>query len=114
MEGGGGGGIGALIGLVFFVLMIASSWIVFEKAGEPGWASLIPIYNLVVMCRIGGTSPLLILGCFIPLVNLICIFIIMNGIARAFGKNALWGIGMVLVGFIMWPLLAFTAEYEGV
>ena len=39
-----------LIALV--VLLIISGWKVFEKAGHPGWASIVPIYNMIIMCRI--------------------------------------------------------------
>ncbi|MFO0261358.1 MAG: DUF5684 domain-containing protein, partial [Planctomycetota bacterium] len=46
--------LAALILLALFALIIASLWIIFTKAGQPGWASLIPFYNLYVMLQIVG------------------------------------------------------------
>ena len=48
-DAGGMGIVGGLISLVFIVLMIASAWKIFTKAGQPGWAAIIPIYNFIVM-----------------------------------------------------------------
>jgi len=110
--------IGAIFGLImlaFVVVMIASIWKVFTKAGQPGWAAIVPIYNAVILCRIAGKSPWLILLCLIPYLGGI-IFGIMLGlaVAKAFGKSSGFGIGLALLGFIFYPVLAFgDAQYQG-
>src|SRR3954454_9955762 len=60
-----------LVGLVVVILMIAALWKVFTKAGQPGWASIIPIYNLYILCKIGGKSGWWVLLLCIPLLNIV-------------------------------------------
>ena len=55
--------------LVIYVLSVIAMWKIFTKAGKPGWASLIPIYNIIVMYQIVGLNPLLIILLFIPFIN---------------------------------------------
>lgn len=109
------GAIFGLIMLAFLVVMIASLWKVFTKAGQPGWACLVPIYNAVVLCKIAGKSPWLILLCLIPYLGGIIFGIILGiGVAKAFGQSTGYGIGLALLGFIFYPMLAFgSATYQG-
>ena len=100
--------------IVFVVLMIASMWKVFTKAGEPGWAAIVPLYNYMVMARIGGKPEWYGLLILVPCVGIIFAFIILIEVAKAFGKTAGFGIGLALLGFIFFPILAFSdAEYIG-
>lgn len=116
----GGGAAGAAFGLVFMlvwlavvVLLVASLWSVFSKAGEPGWAAIIPIYNLIVLLKIAGKPLWWFILCLIPFVNLIVFIIVAIGVARNFGKGAGFGIGLALLGFIFFPILGFgDAEYR--
>jgi hypothetical protein len=113
-EGGGGGAVILIVYLAIIVLMIASMWKVFTKAGKPGWAAIVPIYNLIVMCEIAGKPAWWVVLFLIPIVSLIASFIIMIGIANAFGKSAGFGIGLALLGFIFFPMLGFgSAQYQG-
>ena len=93
----------AVIGIVQIVAM----WKVFTKAGKPGWASIIPIYNIYVMCEIGGKEWWYILLTFIPVVNIFALFMICNGIAQKFGKGVGFTIGMVLLPPIFFMILGF-------
>jgi hypothetical protein len=79
--------------LAIVVVEIAAMWRVFTKAGYPGWAAIVPIYNAVVMCKIGGKPGwwFLILWLVIPW------FMVSIGIARAFGKGTGFGIGLALL-----------------
>ena len=97
----------SLFVLAIVLLMLASMWRVFERAGEHGWAVLVPIYNLYVLSRVAGMSPWWMLVAFIPLVNIIFLFANSFGVAQRFGKGALFGIGLVLLPFIFWPMLAW-------
>ena len=101
--------------IAFIVLMIASMWKVFEKAGQPGWAALIPFYNLYVMvCKVAQKDALWLILFFIPLVNIIAVVLVYIEVANKFGQGALFGLGLAFLGFIFFPILAFGgAEYMG-
>jgi hypothetical protein len=96
------------------VISIVSMWKIFTKAGKPGWASIIPIYNIVVLFRISGLNALLILLMFIPIVNVVMIFVLYINLAKSFGKGAGFGLGLIFLNIIFMPILAFSnAEYQG-
>ncbi|HWN70273.1 MAG TPA: DUF5684 domain-containing protein [Haliangium sp.] len=110
-----GSPLSALFGLAVAVLMIASVWKVFTKAGKPGWAALVPIYNLVVLLEIAGKPLWWFILFLIPLVNLVVAFITYTSLAERFGKGTGFGIGLMLLGFIFFPILAFgDAQYQRV
>lgn len=101
--------------VLFLVLMFASSWVVFTKAGEPGWAIFVPIYGAIVFCRICGKPWWWIFLLMLPFVNLVCIVLLYIDLAKAFGKDIGFAIGLLLLGFVFFPILAFgDAEYQGV
>lgn len=101
-----------LIYLAIIVLMIASLWKIFSKAGKPGWASIVPIYNIIVMLEIVGKPTWWIILYLIPFVNIVVGIIINIQMAKSFGKDTGFAIGMILLPFIFFPLLAFgNAQY---
>ena len=103
-----------IIGLAFIILMIVSVWKVFVKAGEPGWASIIPIYNIIVYLKIAGKPLWWIILLIIPFVNFIILILVALGLAKNFGKSGGFGIGLLLLGFIFFPILAFgDAKFVG-
>ena len=109
----GAGGL-FIVALALFVLVIAGTWKAFEKAGEPGWASIVPIYNLVVMLRMAGRETWWVILFFIPVVNLVVGIIVAVDIAAKFGQSTGFGVGPALLGFIFWPILGFgDAQYQG-
>ena len=98
------------IGFVIFV--IAGIWKAFEKANQPGWACIVPFYNFYIMAKIGGAKNWWLI--FIPIINIYIVFVIMIAIAKSFGKETGFGIGMVFLGFIFFPILGFgDATYIG-
>ena len=98
----------------FVILMIASMWIIFSKAGQPGWASIVPIYNVFVKFRICGRPAWWFLLLLVPLVNLGVWFVLCLDLARSFGKTAGYGVGLALLPFVFHPMLAFgSAQYQG-
>ena len=100
--------------IVFIVLMIAAMWKVFSKAGQPGWAALIPIFNVYVMCKVAGRSGWWLLLFLIPFVNFVIAIIVTVDISKRFGKGVGFAIGMILLPFIFWPILGFgSAQYQG-
>ena len=97
---------------VYTILIIAAWWKIFSKAGQPGWAAIIPIYNWIVWCKIVGRPAwwvLLLLICF-PI-----FFIILSiDLAKSFGKGVGFAIGLILVSIIFFPILGFgSATYQG-
>lgn len=105
----GGGAIGAVMMLVWLALIVAcvaAMWKVFTKAGQPGWAILVPFYNLYVMLKIAGRPGWWLILAFIPVVNLIFLVIPFD-IAGRFGKSGLFGLGLLFLGFIFYPILAW-------
>ncbi|MCW8897993.1 MAG: DUF5684 domain-containing protein [Flavobacteriales bacterium] len=106
--------VGIIIYLGIIVLMIASMWKIFTKAGEPGWASIVPIYNIIILCKIAGKPAWWIILFLIPLVNFIVMIIVIHNVAKAFGKGVGYTIGLLLLGIIFYPMLAFgDAKYVG-
>jgi hypothetical protein len=106
--------VSLIISLLIALLLIVAMWKVFTKAGQPGWASIIPIYNLYIWCKIVGRPWWWILLMLIPFVNFIVGIILCIDMAKSFGKGAGFGIGLALLGIIFWPILGFgSAQYQG-
>jgi hypothetical protein len=102
-------GLLGLCWLAFIILVIASLWVVFTKAGKPGWAAIVPIYNVIVMLEIVGKPMWWILLLLIPLVNIVIAIMLAIEMAKSFGKGTGFGIGLALLPFIFYPILAFGA-----
>jgi flagellar biogenesis protein FliO len=90
----------SLLILAFVLLVIISMWRVFERAGEPGWATLIPFYNMYVTTKVAGVSGWWVVAMFIPLINIIALFVVSIGVARRFDRGAGFGIGLALLPMI--------------
>jgi hypothetical protein len=105
----------AIGGLIFAVLVIAGLWAVFSKAGKPGWAAIIPFYNIYVWLKVAGRPGWWLILMFIPIVNFVISIIVSLDIAKAFGKGGAFGFFMLwLLGFIGYPILGFgSAQYRG-
>ncbi len=106
--------VSMIFGLLIALLLIVAMWKVFTKAGQPGWASIIPIYNLYIWCKIVGRPWWWILLMLIPFVNFIVAIILCIDLAKSFGKGVGFGIGLALLGIIFFPILGFgSAQYQG-
>lgn len=112
---GAGIGFGMVVFyLIFLVLTVAGMWKTFEKAGKPGWAAIIPIYNLIVLLEIVGKPMIWILWLIIPCVNIVFSIWLINLLSKSFGKSEGYTIGLILLPFIFWPILGFgDARYVG-
>ena len=110
-------GTGVLFSMIFLaamVFLIASFWKVFTKAGQPGWASIIPIYNAIVWLRIAGRPGWWIILLLIPIVGFVIAIVVSIDFAKKFGKGAGFAMGLVFLGFIFYPILAWgSAQYSG-
>src|SRR6267154_5767532 len=106
--------VSIIFGLLIALVLIVAMWKVFTKAGQPGWASIIPIYNLYIWCKIVGRPWWWILLMLIPFVNFIVCIILCIDLAKSFGKGVGFGIGLALLGIIFFPILGFgSAQYQG-
>lgn len=108
-----GVGIGfVLFMLAFTVVMIAAMWKVFTKAGKPGWAAIVPIYNLIVLLEIVRKPMWWIVMLLIPIVSLIFAILLYVELAKAFGKGGGFAAGLILLAPIFFPILGFgSAQY---
>jgi len=104
--------------LVVGLIQMVSMWIVFDKAGQPGWAAIVPIYNMWVLAELGDKPGWWGLAmCFSggipfigPIVVLVLSFMIYIGVAQAFGRGIIFGIAMALLPFVFLPILAFSGD----
>ena len=107
-------GVFMIFMLAIAVVMIASMWKVFAKAGQPGWAAIVPLYNVIVLLQIVGKPLWWIVLCLIPLVNIVIALLIFIDLAKSFGQSAGFGIGLALLGVIFFPILGFgSSRYLG-
>ncbi len=106
--------IGGLIGLVVGIVELVAMWKIFVKAGKPGWAVLIPIYNLYIMLEIVGRPWWYLLLFIVPLANVVVAIMLMFDLAKSFGKGTGFGFGLLLLGPIFILILGFgKAQYVG-
>lgn len=99
---------------IIIVAGIAGMWKTFEKAGHPGWAAIVPIYNIYILTKVADKPAWYIALFFIPLVNFVAIILLYHGVSKNFGKGAGFTVGLVFLNFIFFPILGFgDAEYLG-
>ena len=100
-----------LIPPVLLVVIIASLWRVFTKAGQPGWGALIPFYNMYILLKIVGRPGWWMALLFIPFVNFVITLIVSIDLAKAFGRSSTFGVlGLFLFSFIGYPMLGFGKD----
>jgi hypothetical protein len=97
------------------IVCIAAFWKVFVKAGQPGWAAIIPFYNVYIMLKIIGRPAWWLVLMFIPIVNVVIAVIIAMDMAKSFGQTAVFGIVLLfffsIIGYL---ILGFgSAQYVG-
>ena len=108
------GGAYFVFWLAVCVLLVAAAWKLFVKAGRPGWAAIVPIYNIVVMLDIIGRPIWWVILFFIPLVDIVATIVVSLDVAKAYGKGSGFGIGLWLLPFVFYPILGFgDARYGG-
>ena len=107
-------GVVIIIYLAIIVAVIAGWWKIFTKAGEEGWKSIIPIYNIVVILRIVGRETWWVILMLIPIVNIVVWIIVGVDLAKSFGRGTGFGVGLAFLGFIFAPILGFGSDtYRG-
>ncbi|WP_207310556.1 DUF5684 domain-containing protein [Lentzea alba] len=107
--------VGTIIYLAFIVFAVVVMWKTFTKAGQPGWAAIIPIYNIYVWLKVAGRPGWWLILMLIPFVNIIMALIVSMDISKSFGKDSVFGVvGLWLFSIIGYAILAFGgAQYRG-
>ena len=109
-----GAGVGLIVWLAIIILILAGMWKVYTKAGEPGWAAIIPIFNMYILLKIAGRPWWWLLLFLIPVINVIVALIVSLDVAKSFGKGLGFGIGLWLLSPIFYCILGFgSAQYQG-
>ena len=96
--------------ILFVIVMIAAMWKVFTKAGKPGWAAIVPIYNIIILLEIVGRPVWWIILFFIPIVNIIISIIINHRLSKSFGHDIGFTLGLLFLPFIFIPILGFGGD----
>lgn len=100
--------------IIVYVIQIVGMWKIFEKANKPGWAAIIPIYNVIVMLEIVGKPLWWIILFLIPCVNIVFAIWTINLLSKSFGQSEGFTIGLILLPFIFYPILGFgNYQYIG-
>jgi hypothetical protein len=103
-----------IIYLIIGILMLISMWKIYSKAGKPGWAAIIPIYNIIVLLEIVDKPLWWLILMLIPFVNIVISIIVTVELAKKFGQGVGFAIGLILLSIIFYPILAFgSAKYQG-
>jgi hypothetical protein len=96
-----------LVFVIGFLIMGFALMGMFKKAGEPTWAAFIPLYNIIVLLRISGLSPWLVLLAFIPVANIVLAVLLSINTAKVFGK----GVGTAVLLFFFSTIVYFVLSY---
>jgi hypothetical protein len=113
-QGDGGGAVSTLIGLLMAIIFIAAQWVILTKAGRPGWAAIIPIYNTLQMIWLVGRPWWWILLLLVPFLNIVIGIILLNDLSTSFGHGIGFTLGLIFLSPIFILILAFGgSQYRG-
>jgi hypothetical protein len=102
------------IAIALSLLVIVAEWMIYEKAGKPGWACIVPIYNTLVLLEIVGKPWWWLLLIMIPGINIIFTIWVINLLSKSFGKDEGFTVGLILLSVVFFPLLGFgSSKYIG-
>ena len=103
-----------LIWLAIIVIFVAGMWMTFVKAGQPGWAAIIPIFNIYIMLKVAGRPGWWLILYLIPVVNLVVIIIVYNDIAKSFGHGLLMTLLLFFISPVAFCVIGFGgSQYQG-
>jgi hypothetical protein len=103
-----------IISLVIALIALISMWLIFEKANQPGWAAIIPIYNTIVQLGVIGRKWPRIFVYLIPLYNIYALIVDTNRLSKSFGYSSMFTVGLIFFPYIFLSILGFgKAKYVG-
>lgn len=107
-------GVASVFALILMVIMIVANWKIFTKAGKPGWASIVPLYNMYTLFEVAGMNGWMFLLLLVPIVNIVMAIMVYINLAKAFGQSGAFAVGLILLNPIFSLILAFgKAQYVG-
>ena len=109
-------GLGTIvtISVIILAFKIVTMWFLFEKSGEHGWISLIPIYNLIIIIRISGKPWWWIFFLLIPFVDIVFLVLVYDGLSKAFDRKDCFTIGLFFLSIVFMAIIAFDkSEFQG-
>jgi hypothetical protein len=102
------------VGVIVFILGVAGLWRIFVKAGENGWAAIIPFYNIWVLLRVVGRPGWWLILLLIPIVQIVAWIIVSIELAKAFDKGFGYALGIFLFPYFFFLILGFSeSKYFG-
>ena len=111
-----GAGVGAILlyVVVFYAIIVIPYWVIFTKAGRPGWPALIPIYSSYIMLKVVGRPGWWLWLFLIPVVNFVILIIMLNDLSKSFGHGVGFTFGLIFLSLIFYYILAFgSSTYLG-
>ena len=106
--------LGLVVGVIAYVVGALGLMGVFAKAGKPGWAAFVPIYNLIVLLEVVGRPLWWFILFLIPGVNVVAMIIVMNDLSKSFGHEVGFTVGLVLLTVVFtWILWLGSSTYRG-
>ena len=98
--------------IVFFIipLSIIPVWLIYIKAGKPGWASIIPVYSTLVLLDILGKPWWFLFLFFIPVIGIVIGVWMTNLLSKSFGKGIGFTIGLLFLPIIFYPILGYGSS----
>lgn len=106
----GSGMVANLLLVALVVLLLASMWKMFTKAGRPGWAAIVPVYNYIVLLQIVGRPVWWLVLLLIPFVNIVFAIIVTHDISKAYGRGVGMTLMQIFLPFIAYPILGFGKD----
>lgn len=103
-----------VVDIIFLVYAIVCLWVIFEKAGEPGWKAIIPIYNAYIEFKIAWGKGWMFLLCLVPVVNIVIGIMFYHKLSKSFGHGVGFTLGLIFLAPIFLGIMAFGSnEYIG-
>ena len=104
----------AIVVIALIILGIACEWIIFQKAGEPGWKSIVPLYNMYTMFKFSWGNGWLFLLMLVPVVDIFVSLMLAYKFSKSFGHGIGFCILYLLLPIVALPMLAFgNSRYVG-
>ena len=111
-----GAGAGAIVlwFVVVYAIAVIPYWVIFTKAGQPGWPALIPIYSTYILLKVIGRPGWWLLLFLVPLLNIVIAIIVLNDLSKSFGHGVGFTLGLLFLSLIFLYILAFgSSTYRG-
>ena len=102
-----------VISLGLTILIIISQWKLFTKAGEKGWKSLVPIYNMWTLFKIAYGEGIRMFLTWIPVAGFIFMILFLFALADAYGKEKIgFKLGLLFLAPVFMPIIGLSKKIQ--